>query len=508
MDTQLMEYFDYVSIEPIFESKKGTFDQIKFSKALDILLKRIEKTAKLEKILSANAESIEDPDEKAKIIKLIEKCREIIRGQADLLEALTKKNIDKVDVSNPEKADIELNAIKDEVEQTGVDKIDGISINDDIEEKAKEIEKQKGKQLDRDAETQSKKKGKTSDAEKSKTFKGSSTKRIIVSRLLNALRLSLLPEVDGESISKAGGYFLLYGELLKKQKSWMEPIIKELFKDSEEKQTIYLQGEVESPEESDQLAYLSAIKEWLKDYIESDLDGELDVRTLDKQLDEVEKVVEEKEKEIRNFYTSKDFNMGQFKGLRIKPEIRIPIYSKVDLAVSYKDRLNETPLKKYYVGFSSIIGGLLSAIPDRGDIAFAKKAYDRNMAVVNGINSIISATAGAVGGKQASRDYETGVKNAVKQVGDTLSTKVEKSAKASANPTYEDFVGSMVQPVVNTPGQLMQTPDSIPGGMDTFALLGPGKKENTKKKKKKKPASPYLVNNGIMKFEDFIKSKK
>lgn len=55
------------------------------------------------------------------------------------------------------------------------------------------------------------------------------------------------------------------------------------------------------------------------------------------------------------------------------------------------------------------------------------------------------------------------------------------------------------------PGQIMQTPNSLVTGMDTFALAGPGKKKKTKSKKTKKKESHS--SNRVGSFLDFVSRK-
>lgn len=67
----------------------------------------------------------------------------------------------------------------------------------------------------------------------------------------------------------------------------------------------------------------------------------------------------------------------------------------------------------------------------------------------------------------------------------------------------EDMLYTMDSPAVDSqPGQIHQTPASVPSGMDTFSLAGPSKDETKKKKKDKKSKGK------VLKFSDFVKSKK
>jgi hypothetical protein len=144
------------------------------------------------------------------------------------------------------------------------------------------------------------------------------------------------------------------------------------------------------------------------------------------------------------------------------------------------------------------VTGLFGAIPDKGNEAVAKMARNRNLAIFNGLNAIVKGTVTAVGGKQAGRDY---------------SEKVAKLVPGKA-AVKEDMLSLGDAPgvvVVNpeSPGQVMQTPDSLPGNnMDIFSLAGPGKKiTSTKKSKKKSKKKEAKVNHIVSSFSDFMQRK-
>ena len=212
----------------------------------------------------------------------------------------------------------------------------------------------------------------------------------------------------------------------------------------------------------------------------------------------LENVSTEKEKEIKNYYLSRDFNLGNFGGVQLKPEIKLPLYSRVKLPVTEEDRKKESPLRNLLKGIGQIAVGLFGAIPDRGNEMVAKSARSRNLAIFNGLNSIVKGTVTAVGGKQAGRDY---------------SEKVAKLVPAKG-AVKEDMLSLGDAPGVVTvnpeaPGQALQTPDSLPGNnMDIFALAGPGRKitkPSKSKKKSKKKASK--VTNTVSSFSEFMQRK-
>ena len=487
---------------------KDIAEDDEFKKEVNIMMKVIERTFKLHNIIKPNLELVksgqiylgiqgEAPDEKivTRAERIISNCEKTIaektkaiqkEGEEQLESALTIQNTEEAEekVERVEKIFIDLGL---EALLTKLDDIkNALSSKKEKEPKPKpEVNKEVKKEV---------------------VKKDTSTKKkILVARLLEAMKLSMLPELTGNEVKGQGGYYALYNTLKKKNTTFMEEVLTtKIFKPSQytEKSSFYEKTR-ESAQESDQITYLNASKEWIKLYILSELDGQIESqRDLEKLLSEVQRIAEEKEREIRNYYTAKDFNLGQFQGLQIKPEIYLPLClsrsrseaeCKINLPVSYKDRVKESPIKKYYLAISKIVGGLFSNIPDNSDTAFAQKAAERNKAIIQGISGIISGTLGLFS-KQTSRDYETGIKNIKKRISDTFS-----DSKAN-----EDMLGLPIVPMTE-PGQLLQTPDSIPSSMDTFALLGPGKKE---KSKKKKPMKAPISNNKVLGFDDFLKKSK
>lgn len=81
----------------------------------------------------------------------------------------------------------------------------------------------------------------------------------------------------------------------------------------------------------------------------------------------------------------------------------------------------------------------------------------------------------------------------------------------SEDITNEDMLAPSDSPTFSpngsSPGELFQTPMSMPADMDTFSLLGPGKKK-TKKKKSKKEKDALRSNPKVLKFTDFLNNRK
>jgi hypothetical protein len=120
-------------------------------------------------------------------------------------------------------------------------------------------------------------------------------------------------------------------------------------------------------------------------------------------------------------------------------------------------------------------------------MAQANKAQNR--AILQLVNNVSKSVAGAVGGEKAKKSVGLGMKKAA----NVLNLDLKESVS-------EDMLMPMDGP--GQPGLLYDTPQSVPGGMDTFAKLGPGKKIKPKKKKKKKKT--IKSSSGILTFDDFI----
>lgn len=328
-------------------------------------------------------------------------------------------------------------------------------------------------------------------------------KKRIIDGLLKAIRLASLPAMSNDQVEKAGDYYLLFKRLMEQNSAWMEDVLNVEIFDNDSVRIKEFQVEAisqESAKEENQLTYLKANELWISKYIDSQVDGDLSEKDTQNLKTSLANTTTEREKDIKNYYLSKEFNLGNFGGVQIKPEIRLPLYTKVKLAVSEEDRKKESSLRNILKGLGQIIGGLFSAIPDTGNEQVARAARERNLAVFRGLNAIVQGTVTVVGGKQAGRDY-------AKMIDKTFSDKKEGKLKEDMLSVADSPGFVAVNP--ESPGQIMQTPDSLAGGMDTFSLLGPGKKVSTKKKKsktKQKTKGPTLSNT-VANFADFVQRK-
>ena len=347
-------------------------------------------------------------------------------------------------------------------------------------------------------------------------------KSIIKNRLFSALNGALLPPVqNGEVVTPGGDYFKLFKKLESQNKPWLELSIAEHFNGEKTAIAQFNQaGRVkESASEEDQMTYLGVAEIWVIKYLESEVDGSLNDRDTQSAVKKVKTIVLEKQKEIKNYYLSKDFNMSNTRGLQLKPDLTLPLYVKVKLAVSEADRIKESPLRNIIKGAGQLVTGLFAGIPDNGDAAVAKRNAEQNKAVFNGILSFFTAGAYAVG-KQQGRDFEKKVdkvtnKLGLGNVGLTPYKQGEgpqffKTAEGSDKSSNESVDINLKEDAVlevgpegtgGTPGQVFQTPDMLPSDMDPLALAGPGKKKKKSKKEK------IVIGTNVANFQDFLKSR-
>jgi hypothetical protein len=122
----------------------------------------------------------------------------------------------------------------------------------------------------------------------------------------------------------------------------------------------------------------------------------------------------------------------------------------------------------------------------------------QNKAVLQGVAQLVRGTAGVIGGEKAKKKANL----TMKKVGNALGTEIKED---------------MLMPMSNDgmPGTTFDVPQSVPGGMDTLAKLGPGGtgKNPVKKKKKKSKKSKIFSahpdekkskNSRVLSFGDFI----
>lgn len=338
------------------------------------------------------------------------------------------------------------------------------------------------------------------EAEASPRATGSRVKNAIFKNLKNSLAKSLLPAINSGQITAPGGYFALFRTLLEDNEERMLRVINErIYRGDTNKADEFLRVHTvqESAEEAHQLDYLNASEQWILDWIDSDQDGTFPEKKALSCSKTIESIAEVKRKEIKNFYLSKGFNISNFAAFRIKPEIRLPLYQKVKLAVTKAERIAETPLGKIGKGLSY----LYDATYTDGTVA---GNHAQNQAVFRAANKFFSGIVTLLGGKQKGRDYEkmmhkfTNSVLPLRAIGFTS----EDPAKEVKKEIKEDMVAPLpssgaIQVNPESPGTPFQVPQSLPDKtMDTFAQLGPQKK----KKGKSKVSSAKIMN-----FKQFMK---
>jgi len=452
-------------------------DQVKFVNYLKQYAGVSERLLKLYKLLNGQVspsltEAVDlEPELKQKVESIILICKNSATSEFNKLIDSEKRNIEQIP-NTVEGGDM-LYRYRDLIEFLGISSF----VKDALEKKEKSLEK----------------------VEKKESLSTKKKKRIS-DRLIKGVQFGQLPAISNEVIETAGDFFRLFTALDTKNPAWMDlSLNKYVFKGDSTRLSEFNMSarKTESHKEEDQLTYVMANRSWILSYIKGSEDGELAEKEESNYVARLENAAGEKEKEIKNYYLSREFNLGNFRGIQIKPEIDLPLHTKVPLAVSEEDRKKESGLRNILKGMGQIITGLVGTIPDTGNEQIAQANRKQNLAVFNGINSIIKGGVTLVGGKQKGRDYAAAVSKLVPST--------EKSKVKEDMLSVTDSPGFIpVNP--ESPGQIMQTPDSLVTGMDTFALAGPGKKSKPKKKKEEKKkdiASP----NKISSFSDFMKHK-
>jgi hypothetical protein len=321
----------------------------------------------------------------------------------------------------------------------------------------------------------------------------------VTRRLIDAILLAQLPAITDGKIAVSGDYYKLFKALEKEDSETGTTFMKvalenHVFKNNQTALAEFTNRATaeESPLEEDQLNYLGASRSWIHSYIVNKSNGNLTQKEEENQINRLNSAYTEKTKSIKNYYLARDFNLGNFGGIQLKPEIRLPLYTKVSLPVTKEDRIKESPIRNFMGGIGKVITGLFAAIPDRMNAETANAAAARNKAIFSGISSIVKAGVTVIGGKQAGRDY-------AEKVEKPLLGKKEKGIKEDMLAVSDAPGFTPVNP--EAPGQAMQTPDQmVPNNMDTLALAGPGKKAKKKEEKK-------LVGSRVMSFSEFLDRK-
>lgn len=334
--------------------------------------------------------------------------------------------------------------------------------------------------------------------------RGIREKKAVFRRIKETLANAALPVVSNGEIQRAGDYFRLFNTLKGERSDWMNTVLlRDVFSGNTDQYNRFKTNEGdEKPTESYQTDYLDACAAWTYKFIEEDYMTEFNDKEATEYKKTIESIVLEKKKEIKNYYLSKGFNLGNFNSVRIDPEVDLPLYKKVPLAVSEKDRKEESSLRNMLTGLGSaalhFFGGGIEL--DTAKMQAGRRFGEMDKKVFQGLNKFVKGAVGAIGGKESARRYQRG------------SDKIFGGEKEAVK---EDMISPMDSPTASMtplegPGQTFQTPMSMTTDMDMMSLAGPtgGDVTKTKKKKKKKPTGKAIANPGaVLDFSSFLKSK-
>jgi hypothetical protein len=445
--------------------EEGNNSFIKYANSLNLELDRTNKLIQIYEMTPKNQENdtsrkVEDLANSKSVVK---KAVEVYRKASKLLiNALDKKAESKI--SN----EIIIDQVEDTLDKSGISIINiNISGNEvPVGEKIKEIKKK----------------------EEAKQPIETRDQRDFIKKTISRLRDSNIPDYTDGKITRKGGFFENVQQI---QSSYEQLLLDMLQRNAIDLGQNLEHLKRENPDVKYQIAYLDVTRVFLDHMIENYISTK---RDRDKLKRVVDSIYLEKAAYIKNKNLSRKINMSDFAGLKIKREIKIPLYSTVNIPISDEDIIANSKFSK----FKNILSGLAGLMgPQKSyvDQAIAQGAKNQNRAILQLINNVSKTVAGTLGGEKAKA--KTGL--AMKKAGSALNLEIKESI-------FEDMIAPM-DSGGSQPGLLFDTPQSVPGGMDTFAKLGPGGTGKKLPKKKRSKASKRK-SSSIVSFNDFINKRK
>lgn len=231
----------------------------------------------------------------------------------------------------------------------------------------------------------------------------------------------------------------------------------------------------------------------------------------DKLVERLDKIKDQKLKEVAGRSYLDDVDMDNLNGLQIKPNADLPLGKAIPIIVTKEHRIEDSPLSKFRKIFWNVAAGALGGGVALTDLSkeISNDMLQRRKAVLNFVNSVASGIA-SVGGEKSKSQADTLTKNlsysAYNNKFDVDSNKNTPRKKIIRESTVEEDMIMNVSPEgtggSTTPGSGTQMPGSIPTMGDpkpaTKNSPGSGDDFNPKKKKKKK---------NVLGFTDFVENK-
>ncbi len=439
-----------------------------FITAVTNLNLEIDRANKLTEIYKINSDKELDENSNAEKTKKLAEKNSFIEKAISAYKRLAKKVIShlnkRVDKNIEEDNEMIIDDIENTFDESGISVIN-ININGKELNVQDEIEKVKKKEeIKKPQETRS--------------------QRSFIKETISKLKNSYIPEERDGIIIKPGGFFSNVLNIKSSYNDVLLNIIQRRAIDLGEDMS-YL--EKESTDVKHQIAYLESTKYFLDYMIDTYI-------TIKKDKDKLKRLVNtiylDKAAYIRNKNLARKINMSDFAGLKIKREVKIPLYKTVNIPISNKDIVANSKFSKFkeaMKGLSGIMGWQKSYV-DQGRASANKQ---QNKAILQGITNISKSIAGALGGDKAKNKVDL----ASRRVGNTLNLELKED---------------MIAPIDSggSPGTSFDTPQSLAGGMDMFSKLGPGKPLKRKKRKKKKKKKSKKTTNAIISFDTFINKNK
>lgn len=445
--------------------EEGNNSFIKYANSLNLELDRTNKLIQIYEMTPKNQE-----DDTSKKVEDLADSKQVVKRAVEVYKKVSKILINALDKQAESKIsnEIIIDQVEDTLDKSGISIIN-INIGGNevpVGEKIKEIKKK----------------------EEAKQPIETRDQRDFIKKTISRLRDSNIPDYTNGKITRKGGFF----ENVQQIQSSYEQLLLDML----QRNAINLGQNLEhlkqeNPDVKYQIAYLDVTRVFLDYMIENYISTK---RDRDKLKRVVDSIYLEKAAYIKNKNLSRKINMSDFAGLKIKREIKIPLYSIVNIPISNEDIIANSKFSK----FKNILSGLAGLMgPQKSyvDQALAQGAKNQNRAILQLINNVSKTVAGTLGGDKARA--KTGL--AMKKAGSALNLEIKESV-------FEDMIAPM-DSGGSQPGLLFDTPQSVPGGMDTFAKLGPGGTGKKLPKKKRSKASKRK-SSSIISFNDFINKRK
>lgn len=425
----------------------------------------LDRANKLVEIYKLNSELDSNANDK---VKELSKSDKIFNKVIDSYKKLATKVLNHLnkEVDNDKDAEMVIDDIDKTFDESGISIIN-INIGGKETTVKNEIEKVKEK-------------------EETKKPKETKNQRSFIKDTITKLKSSYIPEHLNGKIIKPGGFFK---NILNIRSSYEDALLNIIQRRAIDLGEDNMYIDQENIDVKYQISYLDATKYFIDYMIDSYISTK---RDRDKLKRLVNNIYIDKAAYIRNKNLARKINMTDFAGLKIKREVKIPLYKTVNIPITNEDLIANSKFSKFKKALGNL-GGILGWQKSYVDQGMARANKMQNRAILQAVANVSKSIAGAIGGEKSKNKADL----AFKKVGNSLNLELK-----------EDMLAPMDSGSVSQPGVVFDTPQSVAGGMDTFSKLGPGKTFKKKKRRKKKKKKSNVRSGAVLSFDNFINKNK